>query len=62
MTIPDWCVPTAPKTSAALCGKCGGRWVESKDAVLHNQLVALRQWPSAASQFENFKALNRRTA
>lgn len=60
--LPGWCVATAPKTSAALCGECGGRWVESPDAGLHNQLVALRQWTVAASQFESFIALHRRMA
>lgn len=60
--MPDWCVPTAPKTSAALCAGCTKRWVDSKDAVLHNQLVTLEQWPAAASQFENFKAVQLRRA
>lgn len=62
VAMPDWCVTTAPRTSAALCGGCGKRWVESKDAALHNQLVALKQWPAAASQFENFKAVQFRRA
>lgn len=61
MEVPGGVVATAPKTKAVLCEECAGRWVESKDAGLHAQLVALKQWPAAASQLENFKALDRRT-
>lgn len=62
LDMPGEVVATAPKTRAVLCEACAGRWVESKDAVLHHQLVALKQWPAAGSQFENFKVLSRRTA